>query len=78
MCKALFNLYLKTCPSVDVHFAYVYHDVASGRLGDRGPVWDRGKSALQRARRRIASGAGKPAGLGPQKQTAAYSTRSEW
>lgn len=36
------------------------------------PLWrGRGKSALHRARRRITSGAGiKPAGTGPQKQTA--------
>jgi hypothetical protein len=42
----------------------------AGRSRFRAKARDRGKSALHTARRRGNPGTGRPAGLGPQKQTA--------
>ena len=72
-CKLGWSIIWRAC-TVDYHPCCVYHATTSGWSGSCGPALQgRGKSALYRARRRITSGAGKPAGLGPQKQTAASS-----
>ncbi len=61
----------KSCPRLTLILAAcIMQPPQVGRAVAALHCQGRGKSALLRARRRITSGVGKPAGLGPQKQTA--------